>query len=48
PKAIIEKLNLKRPIYKKVAAYGHFGRDDIQDLPWEQLDMVEILKKYLS
>ncbi|MGD9963742.1 MAG: methionine adenosyltransferase, partial [Candidatus Izemoplasmatales bacterium] len=42
PKAIIEKLNLKRPIYKKVAAYGHFGRDDIQDLPWEQLDMVEI------
>lgn len=48
PKAIIEKLNLKRPIYKKIAAYGHFGRDDIQDLPWEQLDMVEILKKYLS
>ena len=48
PKAIIEKLDLKRPIYKKVAAYGHFGRDDIQDLPWEQLDMVETLKKYLS
>lgn len=46
PKAIIEKLNLRRPIYKQVAAYGHFGRDDIE-LPWEQLDMVEILKQYL-
>ena len=47
PKAIIEKLDLRRPIYKQVAAYGHFGRDDIQDLPWEQLDMVEVLKQYL-
>lgn len=46
PKAIIEKLNLRRPIYKQIAAYGHFGRDDI-DLPWEKLDMVETLKKYL-
>ena len=48
PKAIIEKLNLRRPIYKQVAAYGHFGRDDISDLPWEQLDMVEELKQYLK
>lgn len=47
PKAIIEKLDLRRPIYKQVAAYGHFGRDDIKDLPWEQLDMVEILRQYL-
>lgn len=47
PKAIIEKLDLRRPIYKQVAAYGHFGRDDIKDLPWEQLDMVEVLKQYL-
>jgi S-adenosylmethionine synthetase len=48
PKAIIEKLNLRRPIYKQVAAYGHFGRDDISDLPWEQLDMVEELRQYLK
>ncbi|MGD9761424.1 MAG: methionine adenosyltransferase [Candidatus Izemoplasmatales bacterium] len=48
PKAIIDKLNLRRPIYKQVAAYGHFGRDDISDLPWEQLDMVEELKQYLK
>ncbi len=46
PKAIIEKLNLKQPIYKQTASYGHFGRDDIQ-LPWEELDMVEVLKTYL-
>jgi len=46
PKVIIEKLNLRRPIYKQVAAYGHFGRDDI-DLPWERLDMVDTLKEYL-
>ncbi len=43
PKAIIEQLNLKRPIYAKTAAYGHFGRDD-PDLTWEKLDKVEILK----
>ena len=43
PSAIIGRLDLKRPIYQKVAAYGHFGRDDL-DLPWERLDMVEALK----
>ena len=47
PKGIINTLNLKRPIYKQTAAYGHFGRTDI-DLPWEQLDKVETLKKYLT
>lgn len=44
PDAIIERLNLRRPIYRQTAAYGHFGRTDI-DLPWEQLDKVEELKK---
>ncbi len=46
PKGIISSLNLKQPIYKQTAAYGHFGRTDI-DLPWEKLDKVEQLKKYL-
>ena len=46
PAAIIEALNLRRPIYKQTAAYGHFGRTDI-DLPWEHLDKVEEIKKYL-
>jgi len=46
PASIIEKFNLRRPIYKQVAAYGHFGRDDL-NLPWEQTDKVETLKKYL-
>ena len=46
PKGIIDTLDLKRPIYKQTAAYGHFGRTDI-DLPWEKLDKVEELKKYL-
>lgn len=46
PKQIIEHLNLKRPIYKKTAAYGHFGRND-PDFTWEKLDMVDTLKKYL-
>ncbi len=46
PKAIIDELNLLQPIYKQTAAYGHFGRTDI-DLPWEQLNKVEELKKYL-
>ncbi len=46
PAAIIRDLNLRRPIYKQVAAYGHFGRNDL-DLPWEKLDRVEDLKKYL-
>ena len=46
PAAIIDKLNLRRPIYKQLAAYGHFGRNDL-DLPWEKLDKVEEIKKYL-
>lgn len=44
PEAIIERLDLRRPIYGKTAAYGHFGRTDI-DLPWEHTDMAEALKK---
>ena len=43
PAAIIRRLDLKRPIYQQVAAYGHFGRDDL-DLPWERLDMVDALR----
>ena len=46
PAGIIKMLNLRRPIYKQTAAYGHFGRNDL-DLPWEKLDKVEELKKYL-
>lgn len=46
PAGIIKMLDLRRPIYKQTAAYGHFGRDDL-DLPWERLDKVELLKKYL-
>ena len=46
PAAIIEKLDLRRPIYAQTAAYGHFGRTDI-DLPWERTDMAEILKQEL-
>lgn len=44
PEAIIERLELRRPIYGKTAAYGHFGRTDI-DLPWEHTDMAEALKR---
>ena len=47
PKGIITTLNLKRPIYQQTAAYGHFGRDDL-DLPWEKLDKVEELRKLLD
>ncbi len=47
PAAIITNLNLRRPIYKQTAAYGHFGRTDV-DLPWEQTDKVELLKQYLK
>lgn len=43
---IIQMLDLRRPIYKATAAYGHFGRNDL-DLPWEKLDKVDLLKKYL-
>ncbi len=47
PKGIISELNLRRPIYRQTATYGHFGRTDL-DLPWERLDKVEVLKKYLK
>ena len=47
PAAIIRELDLKRPIYAQTAAYGHFGRADL-DLPWEKLDRVDALKKYLK
>ena len=47
PAGIIKMLDLRRPIYKQTAAYGHFGRTDV-DLPWEKLDKVEDLKKYLQ
>lgn len=46
PQAIIDRLGLRRPIYKQTAAYGHFGRNDL-DLPWERLDMVEAIRKSL-
>ena len=46
PAGIIKMLDLRRPIYKQTAAYGHFGRTDV-DLPWEKLDKVDDLKKYL-
>ena len=46
PAAIIRDLDLRRPIYRQVAAYGHFGRTDL-DLPWEKLNRVEELKKAL-
>lgn len=45
PAGIIQMLDLRRPIYKQTAAYGHFGRTDL-DLPWERLDKVDLLKKY--
>ena len=46
PAGIIKMLDLRRPIYKQTAAYGHFGRTDL-DLPWEKLDKVDMLKAYL-
>ena len=46
PAGIIRMLDLRRPIYKQTAAYGHFGRNDL-DLPWEKLDKVDTLKSYL-
>jgi len=46
PAAIIRDLDLRRPIYRQTAAYGHFGRTDI-DLPWERLDKVDEIKKYI-
>ena len=47
PAGIIKMLDLRRPIYKQTASYGHFGRDDL-DLPWEKTDKVDVLKKYLG
>ena len=47
PAGIIKMLDLRRPIYKQTAAYGHFGRNDL-DLPWESLDKVDVLKGYLN
>jgi S-adenosylmethionine synthetase len=44
PAAIIRDLNLRRPIYKQVAAYGHFGREDV-DVPWEQTDKADALRR---
>lgn len=46
PNGIIEMLDLRRPIYKQTATYGHFGRNDL-DLPWERIDKVDALKAYL-
>ncbi len=46
PAAIIRDLDLRRPIYRKTAAYGHFGRTDVE-LPWEKLDKVDALKAEL-
>ncbi len=47
PRGIIDTLNLLRPIYKKTACFGHFGRDDVE-FPWERCDKAEILKKALE
>ena len=47
PAGIIKMLDLKRPIYRQTAAYGHMGRTDI-DLPWERIDKVQALKEYLA
>ena len=47
PAGIIKMLDLRKPIYKQTAAYGHFGRNDL-DLPWERLNKVEDLKAYLA
>jgi S-adenosylmethionine synthetase len=47
PRGIIDRLNLRRPIYKKTAAYGHFGRDE-KEFTWEHLDLVKTLKKLVK
>jgi S-adenosylmethionine synthetase len=47
PKGIMASLDLLRPIYRKTAAYGHFGRED-EDFSWEKLDRVEEIKSYLG
>ena len=46
PSAIIEKLDLRKPIYQAVAAYGHMGREDL-NVPWEATNMVDEIKKYM-
>ncbi len=46
PSAIIRELNLRRPLYKAVAAYGHMGREDL-NVPWEELNKVDEIKKYM-
>ena len=47
PGAIIEKFDLRRPIYKQVAAYGHMGREDL-DMPWEQTDLAAEIAKFAA
>ena len=47
PAGIIKMLDLRRPIYRQTAAYGHFGRNDLQ-LPWEKLDKADALKRYIK
>lgn len=47
PAGIIKMLDLRRPVYRQTAAYGHFGRNDL-DLSWEKTDKAELLKKYLQ
>ena len=47
PAGIIKMLDLRRPIYKQTAAYGHFGRNDL-DLSWEKTNKVQVLKQYLK
>ena len=47
PQSIIDALRLRRPIFRQTAAYGHFGRDDL-DLPWERLDKVDALKASMA
>lgn len=46
PSAIIDRLDLRKPIYKNVAAYGHMGREDL-GVSWEKTDMIEEIKKYM-
>jgi len=46
PSAIIDRLDLRKPVYKNVAAYGHMGREDLA-VSWEKLDMVDEIKKYM-
>jgi S-adenosylmethionine synthetase len=47
PRGIIKRLDLRRPIYRKTAAYGHFGRND-KDFTWEKLDLVDLLLKAIK